>query len=105
MISTKKEKTLIEVKREKKIDRKWTRKLLETLKACFELPVLGHLWIIAVYFSPGCDLILSEIFDTRLQNVYICAVFNAPHQELNFKLGLKTVKKYLKLLKTQLLGF
>ena len=53
------------------------------IKACFEVPVLGHLWVIALYNSSGRDLKLSEIFETDLKIFFIFGDFNAPHQELN----------------------
>ena len=58
-------------------------KVSEIIKACFELPILAQLLVIALYNSPGRDLKLSEIFETELKSVFICGDFSAPHQELN----------------------
>ena len=55
MIFAKKGATIIEVKREK-FDRNDRGKVFEIIKACFEVPVSGHLWVIALYNSPGRDL-------------------------------------------------
>ena len=49
---SKKRTTIIEVKPEK-FDRNERRKVLEILKACLEKPVLGSLWVMALYNSPG----------------------------------------------------
>ena len=82
MILAKKGTTIIEVK-PKKFDRNDRGKVFQIIKACFEVPVIGHLWAIALYNSPGRDLNLSEIFETGMKNVFICGDFNAPDQELN----------------------
>ena len=82
IILAKKGTTIIEVKPEK-FDRNERGKIFEILKACFEVPAIGYLWVIALYNSPGRDLNLSEIFETEMKNVFICGDFNAPHQELN----------------------
>ena len=39
--------TIIEVKPEK-FNRNERGKIFETIKACFEVPVIGHLWVIAL---------------------------------------------------------
>ena len=52
-------------------------------KAWSEVPVLGNLWVIALYNSPGRDSNLSEISETETRNVSSCGGFNAPNQELN----------------------
>ena len=82
IILAKKGTTKKEVKPEK-FDRNERGKIFEIIKACFEVPVIGHLWVITLYNSPGRDLILSEIFETEMLNSFICGDFNAPHQELN----------------------
>ena len=82
IILAKKGTTIIEVKPEK-FDRNERGKMFDIIKACFEVTVTGHLGVIALYNSPGRDLNLSEIFETEMKNVFICADFNAPHQELN----------------------
>ena len=66
-ILAKKGTTIIEVKREK-FERYDRGKVFEIIKACFEVPVLGHLWVIALYNSPGRDLKLSEFFETEMKN-------------------------------------
>ena len=58
IILAKKGTTIIEVKPEK-FDRNERGKVFEKIKACFEVPVIGHLWVIALYNSPGRDLNLS----------------------------------------------
>ena len=45
---------------------------MEIIKAFFEVLVLGHLWVIALYNSSGRDLKLSENFETEMKNVFIC---------------------------------
>ena len=82
IILAKKGTTIIEVKPEK-FDRNERGKIFEIIKACFKLPVIVHLWVIALYNSPSRNLNLSEIFETEMKNVFICGDFNAPHQELN----------------------
>ena len=67
IILAKKETTIIEVEAEK-FDRHERGKVFE-IKTCFEVPVIGHLWVIALYNSPGRDLNLSEIFETEMKNV------------------------------------
>ena len=79
MILAKKGTTIIEAKPEKFV-RNDRGKVFEKIKACFEVPVLGHLWVIDLYNSAGRDLNLSENFETDMKN---CGDFNAPHQELN----------------------
>ena len=61
MILAMKGTTKIEVQQEK-FKKNERGKVFEILKACFEVPVLGHLWVIALYNSPVRDLNLSEIF-------------------------------------------
>ena len=61
MILAKKSTTIIEVKLDK-FDRSEQRVVLEILKACFELHVLGNFWVIALYNSPGHYLNLSGMF-------------------------------------------
>ena len=82
MILAKKGTIIIEVK-PKKFDRNDRGKVFQIIKACFEVPVIGHLWAIALYNSPGRDLNLSEVFEIGMKNVFICGDFSAPDQELN----------------------
>ena len=82
LILAKKGTTIIEVKPEK-VDRNERGKIFEIIKARFEVLVIGHLWVIALYNSPGQDWNLSEIFETEKKNVFICRYFNAPRQKLN----------------------
>ena len=51
-----------------KFERNDRGKVFEITKACFGVPVLGHLWVIALYNSPGRDLKLSEFFETEMKN-------------------------------------
>ena len=91
--------TIIEVKPEK-FDSNERGKIFEIIKACFEVPVIGHLWVIALYISPGRDLNLSEIFETEMKNVFICGDFNAPHQELNCTYNNENGEKIIETIET-----
>ena len=91
--------TIIEVKPEK-FDRNERGKTFEIIKACFEVPVIGHLWVIAFYNSPGCDLNPSEVFETETKNVFICGDFNAPHQELNCTYNTENGEKIIETIET-----
>ena len=51
--------TIIDVKPEKFESNK-RGKIFEIIKACFEVPNIGNLWVIALYNSPGRDLNLSD---------------------------------------------
>ena len=99
IILVKKGTTIIEVKPEK-FDRTERGKTFEIIKACFEVPVIGHLWVIALYNSPGRHLNLSEIFETEMTNVFICGNFNAPHQELNCTYNTKNDEKIIENIET-----
>ena len=99
IILAKKGTTIIEVKPEK-FDRNERGKIFEIIKACFEVPVIGHLWVIALYNSPGCDLNLPEIFETEMTNVFICGDFNAPHQELNCTYNTENGDKIIETIET-----
>ena len=100
IILAKKGTTLIEIKPEM-FDRNEREKIFEIIKACFEVPVIGHLWVIALYNSPGRDLNLSETFETEMKNIFICGDFNAPHQELNCTYNTENGEKKSKLLKLE----
>ena len=82
MILAKNGTTKREVKPES-FDRNELRKVFEILQACFEVPVLGHLWVTALYNPQSCDSHQSEIFETEMKNVYVSRDFNASHQELS----------------------
>ena len=56
---------------------------LEIIGVNLETPIIGNLWITIVYNSPNQELNINEIFDSSLQNTFICGDFNSPHQELN----------------------
>ena len=77
------------------IEEKFSKK-----KACFEVPVIGHLWVIALYISSGRDLNLSEIFETGMKNVFICGDFNALHQELSCTYNSENSDKIIEIIKT-----
>ena len=99
IILAKKGTTIIEVKPEN-FDRNERGKTFEIIKACFEVPVIGHLWVIALYNSPGRDLNLSEIFETEITNVFICGDFNAPYQELNCTYNIENGEKIIETIET-----
>ena len=99
IILAKKGTTIIKVKPEK-FDRNERGKIFEIIQACFEVPVIGHLWVIALYNSPGCDLNLSEILETERKNVFICGDFNARHQELNFTYNTENCEKIIETIET-----
>ena len=90
---------IIEVKPEK-FDRNGQGKIFEIIKACFEVPVIGHLWVTALYNSPGRDLNLSELFETEMKNVFTCGDFNAPHQELNCTYNTENGEKIIQTIET-----
>ena len=48
-----------------------------------ETPITGNLWIINVYNSPNQDINLTEIFDSKSQNSFICGDLNILQQVLN----------------------
>ena len=91
--------TVIEVKPEKS-DRNERAEVSKIIKACFEIPAAGHLWVIALYNSPGSDLNWSEVFETEMKNVFICGDFNAPHQELSFTYNTGNGEKILEPIET-----
>ena len=104
VILAKKRTTIIEVKPEK-CDWNERGKVFKIKKPCFEVPVIGHLWVIALYNSPGRDLNLSEIFETEMKNGFICGDFNAPHQELNCTYNTENGDKIVETIETGTLKF
>ena len=99
MILAKKGTKIIEVK-PKKFDRNDRGKVFEIIKAGSEVPVIGHVWVMALYNSPGCDLNPSKIFETEMKNVFICGYFNSPHQELNCTLNTENGDKIIETVET-----
>ena len=91
--------TIVEAEPEK-FDRNERGKVFEIIKACFEVPVLGHFWVIVLYISPGCDLNLSKIFEIEMKIVFICGDFNASHQNLSCTYNIENCEKLLKTIKT-----
>ena len=104
IILRKKGTTIIEVKPEK-CDRNERGKVFEIIKACCEVPVIGHLCAIVVYNSPGRDLNLSEKFETELKIVFIYGDFNAPYQELNCTYNTENGDKIIETIETGTFNF
>ena len=61
--------TIVEVQPEK-LDRNERGKVFELIKACLEVTVVGHLGVIALYKSLGCDLKQSENFETEMKKFF-----------------------------------
>ena len=91
--------TIIEVKPDK-FDRNEQAKIFEIIEACFEVPAVGHLSVIALYNSTGRNLNLSGVFETVMKNIFICGDFNVPHQELNSTYNTENGDKIIKTIET-----